>query len=280
MSKMTFLEIFFSVFAFIWGAIWGSFLNVVIYRLPAGISLIKPPSHCPYCKTQIKPWHNVPIFGYMFIGGKCASCKAPVSIRYPLVELVCAAMGLAVWFSVAYNPLVPGLPAALSLFAFRFSLVLALIAITFIDLEHMLIPDVISLPFIVFGLAQNWLFPYQTQVPILDAAIGMGAGAGVVILLILGYKLVTGREGMGFGDAKLLAVLGAYMGWKALPFILMAGSIQGLLYAAGLMLAGSIKGSPWKQALPFGPFLALAGMEWLFFSDTLGRWLWGLFGLG
>ena len=277
---MTFLEIFFTVFAFIFGTVWGSFLNVVIYRLPNGLSLVKPPSSCPKCKQFIKPWHNIPIFGYMIIGGKCASCREPVSIRYPLVELVCAAMSVAVWFSVAYNPLVPGLATALSLYAFRFFLILALIAITFIDLEFMLIPDVLSLPFIAFGLAMNWFFPNQTLVPILDALIGMGAGAGLILALIFGYKLATGKEGMGFGDAKLMAVLGAYLGWKALPFIFLAGSLQGLLYAGGLMIAGNIKGSPWKQALPFGPFLALAGMEWLFFSETLGRWLWGLFGLG
>ncbi len=280
MSKMTLLEIFFSVFSFVWGAVWGSFMNVVIHRLPRGMSLVRPPSHCPHCGTGIKAWHNVPIFGYMIIGGKCAHCRAPVSIRYPLVELVCAAMGLAVWFSVAYNPLVPDLGTALSLFAFRFFLVMALVAITFIDLEFMIIPDVISYPFLAFGLIQNFLFSFQTQVTIIDSLIGAAAGAGAVLALIFGYKLVTGAEGMGLGDAKLMAVLGAFLGWKSLPFIFLAGSFQGLLYAGALMLAGSIKGSPWKQALPFGPFLALAGMEWLFFSDTLGAWLWQLFGLG
>lgn len=279
MSKMTFLEIFFTVFAFVWGAVWGSFLNVVIYRLPMGMSLLRPSSHCPHCKTPIKAWHNVPILGYIFIGGKCASCKAPVSFRYPLIELVCAAMGVAVWFSVAYNPLVPGLPAALALYAFRFFFILALIAITFIDLEFMLILNVISYPFIALGLLQNWLFPLQTQVPLLDSAIGGAAGAGFIALLILVYKFVMKREGMGWGDAKLMAMLGTFLGWKALPFILLAGSLQGLLYAGALALAGNIKGNTWRQPLPFGPFLALAGMEWLFFSDTLGGWLWGLFGL-
>jgi leader peptidase (prepilin peptidase)/N-methyltransferase len=266
-----------AVLAVVWGAVWGSFLNVVIYRLPRGQSVLHPPSHCPGCNARIAWYQNIPVLSYIFLGGRCGRCREAISIRYPLVELTCAALALAVWRHVVYNPYIPSLEAAVLSFVFLFFFVLALTAITFIDLEHLIIPNVISLPSVVVGVAFSAVFGQYHRLSWLDSVVGAAAGALVIALVIGGYYLVTRRQGMGWGDAKLMAMLGAFLGWKSLPFILLAGSAQGIVYALASWPAMKAQGTGLRLArIPFGPFLALAGMEWLFFSDdvnaVLTRW--------
>jgi leader peptidase (prepilin peptidase)/N-methyltransferase len=265
------LEPVIAVLAFVWGAIWGSFANVAIYRLPRGESLVTPPSHCPHCGTRIAWFQNVPLLSYVILGGKCgyAECRQPISIRYPLVELVVAALTLAAWMTVAANPHVPEVSVALGMALFLFGFLLALVIITFIDLEHMIIPDVISIPCVGLGLAYNALFGEYTGVSWLSSLIGALAGAGGIAAVIVGFRLLTGREGMGWGDAKLMAMLGAFLGWPSLFFILLAGSLQGILYAIPWYLTGTRDTGFRRAMIPFGPFLALAGMEWLFFSAQI-----------
>jgi leader peptidase (prepilin peptidase)/N-methyltransferase len=297
-----------AVFAFAWGAIWGSFLNVVIHRLPLGLSLLTPPSHCPACERPIRWYQNIPIASYLALGGRCAGCKAGISVRYPLVELVTAMLSLAAWQAVSYNPFVPSLEIAAGLFAFHFLFVLALVAITFIDLDTMLIPDIISLPMVVVGLFYGFAAGSYFGVTWVDSLIGSAAGAGIIALVILTYLLLTGQEGMGWGDAKLMAFIGAFLGWKAIPFVLLAGSLQGLAYAGlTLALGGTLPEDPddvsladddtpkvhkegpaepapparpvRKLKVPFGPFLSLAALEWLFFSNLLSDLFQALFRL-
>ncbi len=317
-----------AVAAFAWGAIWGSFLNVVIHRLPRQESLLTPPSHCPECQVPIRWYQNIPILSYLALGGRCAGCRTGISVRYPLVELVTAMLTLAVWQAIAYNPLVPSLTIALGLFAFQFLFVAALVAITFIDLDTMLIPDVISLPMIAVGLFYGFAAGQYFNVVWLDSLIGAGAGAGIIALVILAYLLLTGQEGMGWGDAKLMAFIGAFLGWTAIPFVLLVGSLQGLLYAGlTLALGGTLPEDPddveaaeaeareatqragelledlaaageamaagagdgaasappqrpvRKLKVPFGPFLALAALEWLFFSYWIGQFFQDIFRL-
>ena len=273
-------EIIFLVFSFIWGAIWGSFCNVLIHRLPRDESILSPPSHCPSCGKTIRWYQNVPIFSYVFLRGKCASCGVGISTRYPLVELVCATLSVAIWQSVAYDPHIPSVGIALACFIFRFYFILSLVAITFIDLEYMVIPDVISLPAIGVGIAYNAVMSDYSLVPVLDAVIGAAAGGGVIALIIVVYHAITKREGMGWGDSKLLAMLGAFLGYKSLVFVLLAGSLQGLAYVGLLLMSGQkMEDGVRRTAIPFGPFLALGGLEWLLFSDQVQDWFQALFGI-
>ncbi len=306
--------------AFAWGAIWGSFLNVVIHRLPRGESLLTPPSHCPECEAAIRWYQNIPILSYIALGGRCAGCKSGISVRYPLVELVTAMLTLAAWQAIAYNPMVPSITIALGVFAFHFLFVAALVAITFIDLDTMLIPDVISIPMLGVGLLYGFAAGQYFNVLWMDSLIGAAAGAGIITVVILGYLLLTGQEGMGWGDAKLMAFVGAFLGWTAIPFVLLVGSLQGLLYAGlTLALGGTLPEDPddieaaeaeaeaqaaalaespeseesdieepdaaldsrpvRKLKVPFGPFLALAALEWLFFSHWIGQLFQDIFRL-
>jgi len=270
-----------SVFAFVWGAIWGSFLNVVIYRLPRGESILTPPSHCPSCGTRI-PWYlNVPIFSYLVLGGRCASCKAAISVRYPLVELICAMLSLATWHSVVYNPLIPTLALALAVYVCLFAFVLGLVAITFIDLDHMIIPDVITLPAIGVGLVFSFVLGGYVLGSWFEAVIGAVGGAAFVGLINGGYYALTRKPGIGWGDAKLLAMVGAFLGWKSLVFVLLAGSLQGLLYAGISLVSGAMprdeQGGIRKAKIPFGPFLALGAMEWLYFGGWIQKGFFEVF---
>lgn len=274
-------EAILSIFALVWGAIWGSFLTVVIHRVPRHESILTPPSHCPHCGSPIRWYQNIPIISYLLLRGRCACCRAPISIRYPIVELTCAMLSLATWHTAAYNPLVPTLTTALVVFIFLFAFVMALVTITFIDLEHMIIPDVITLPAIAVGVLFNVLLGPLVMVSWVESLVGAVSGAGVIALVNLGYYAVTRRTGMGWGDSKLLAMVGAFLGWKSLMFVLLAASVQGLLYAAITLAAGSLprdaQGGIRKVKIPFGPFLALAAMEWLYFCGWIQRGFFELF---
>ena len=244
MFMMPFDYYFFLVSAFIIGSIVGSFLNVCIYRIPAEKSIVSPPSSCPQCGHRIRWFQNIPIISYLFLGGKCASCKVKISLRYPAIEAL------------------TGLLFVLVLYFFGFSLVTLvywlfvamLVVITFIDLDHQIIPDVISLPGIAVGFVCSFLIPWLSW---LDSLLGIIAGGGVLLSIAWLYALLAKRDGMGGGDIKLLGMLGAFLGWKAVFPIIFISSLVGSVVGIPLML---LQKKDSKFAIPFGPFLALAAM--------------------
>jgi leader peptidase (prepilin peptidase)/N-methyltransferase len=243
------------VFIGLMGAAVGSFLNVCIYRIPEGRSLVYPPSSCPGCGHRIRPYDNIPVLSYLFLKGLCRDCGRKISPRYAAVEALTAAMALLLFQFYG-----------LSLqFAAAFIFVAALIVITFIDLDHGIIPDIITLPGIpVFTLLAVTIM----GVPFLDSIIGTIAGGGIFYLLAIGYELVTKREGMGGGDIKLLAMLGAFFGWKSIYFILLISSLLGALVGVSIMIA---RGKNMKYAVPFGPFLSIAAAAYIFFGQEVWR---------
>jgi leader peptidase (prepilin peptidase) / N-methyltransferase len=246
-------------FSFILGACIGSFLNVCIYRIPAGESIVSPPSRCPRCGAGIRWYQNIPIFSWIALGGKCASCKAGISVRYPLVEALTGGLFTLVffYFGIGWPTLVFWVFMAM------------LVVITFIDLDHQIIPDVISLPGIVIGFFGSFLLPWISWT---DSLYGILLGGGSLFLIATGYELLTKKEGMGGGDVKLLAMLGAFLGWKAVLPIIFVSSLLGTIVGVPLML---IKGADSKLAIPFGPFLASAAVIWLFWG---GDWCPGISG--
>ncbi len=238
-------ELVIQIFIFAAAASIGSFLNVCIYRMPLGISIVSPPSSCPGCGTRLRAWDNVPIFGYIALGGKCRYCKAHISIRYPLVEALTAILALLIY--IKYGPT----PDAIIYFLFS----AALITVSFIDLDHRIIPDSISLPGIIIGFGCSFIL---AEPGYLNSLIGLLVGGGSLLLVAWIYTLITGKDGMGGGDIKLLAMMGAFLGWQAVIFIIFVSSISGAIIGVlALRLMG--KGDA-RTAIPFGPFLALGAL--------------------
>jgi len=248
-------------FAFCLGAAIGSFLNVCIYRIPAGESIVRPASRCPHCGTAIRWYQNIPIFSFLVLGGKCASCRARISPRYPLVEALTGILFAAVLYDFGFHWATP----------VYWVFCASLVAITFIDLDHQIIPDVISLPGIVVGFVCSFAIPWVSW---LDSLIGILVGGGSLFLVALIYEMLTKKEGMGGGDIKLLAMLGAFLGWRAMLPVIFLSSFLGTLVGVPLML---LTGSDRKLAIPFGPFLAASALIWLFRGPQLVRWYLSLF---
>jgi leader peptidase (prepilin peptidase)/N-methyltransferase len=248
------------IFAAMVGASFGSFLNVVIYRLPIGESIVSPPSRCPSCGNQL-PWHdNVPIVGWLLLRGRCRQCRNPISIQYPIVELITAVLFvLVVWLTP------PGL-----LLAKRLLLVCMLIALFGIDLAHQILPNSITLPGILVGLLLSAFTPPGWR----DALIGAVLGAAILYAIAWGYYLWRREEGLGMGDVKMLAMVGAFLGWKAVLVTLVLSSFSGALI--GVALIASQRGSM-KLALPFGTFLALGTLVAMLVGDPLVAWYAGFF---
>ena len=238
------------VFAFLVGAAVGSFLNVVIHRWPLGLSIVGPGSHCPSCRRPI-PWYwNVPLVSWVLLRGKCRWCGASISARYFLVEL-----GTAAWAVASLERFGPGLESA-ACFVFG----AALIAGSVIDLKHKLLPDVITLGAIPFGILmalcpRAWapLWPVSW----ISSLAGVGLGGGMFLLVLTVFKYATGKEGMGLGDVKLMAGIGAALGYQAIPAVIFLASASGI--AAWLALVGLNKADR-NYALPFGPFLSAAAL--------------------
>jgi len=229
--------IFVRVAAFLFGALWGSFFNVAIHRWPRGMSVVTPPSHCPACGKPIRPFRNVPILGWLFLRGKAECCGARISPRYPIVE----ALGGVLCLAIAERLIVlspeetEAIPAALETLAY-FAFAGGLLVATFVDLDFMEIPDEVSLPGAALGLATA---PLRSMPGAADAALGAGGGFLVVqILFVWVYERFTGRRGMGEGDAKLLAMIGAWLGWQGAIFALVAGAMQGMVIALFLIATG------------------------------------------
>jgi leader peptidase (prepilin peptidase)/N-methyltransferase len=246
----------FQLWLFVFGLCIGSFLNVCIHRIPLNASIVKPRSRCPRCEIPISFYDNIPILSYLLLRGRCRGCRVPIGIRYPLVELLTGVLTVCVFKSF-------GLTATGAVY---FLLVMVLIVITFIDIDHRIIPDKISLPGIpVFFIAA--LFLPHISIP--GSLLGIIAGGGSLYLVALGYHLITGQEGMGGGDIKLLAMIGAVVGWQGILFTIFAGSFIGC--AAGLFLMiKNRKGM--KLAIPFGPFLSAGAVIYLFYGPQLITW--------
>ncbi len=263
------------IFAFLFGAIVGSFLNVCIFRIPLGKSLISPSSRCPQCKIAIKAYDNIPILSYFLLGGRCRSCRAPISARYPLVE------GMTALFSV-FLMLKFGLSAS---FFISFILISSLVVVSFIDLDHRIIPDTISLPGIILGLLASFMKPagqndflvrfvFRTvkggiNMATLDSLLGIFIGGGLLYAVAVLFYWVTKKEGMGGGDIKLLAMIGAFLGWTSTVFTIVVSSLIGSIVGVALMVA---KGADSKYAIPFGPFLSMGAVIYLFFGREIIRW--------
>lgn len=246
-------------YASILGLCLGSFLNVVIHRLPLGQSLLRPRSRCPHCGHAIRPWHNLPVLGWLWLRGRCADCRAAIPVRYPLVEL---AGGIVALTAVLAFPTPWHSLAALWLF-------LSLLAVFFIDLEHRIIPDEISLGGTVLGLVlAHWTIGLK------PALAGAAAGAAGLFLVGWFYRRVRGRDGMGFGDVKLAAMLGAFLGLSGLVMTVLFASVLGS--ATGFALIAARRGSG-ATALPFGSFLAPAAVVALLWGPAVWGWYLGFF---
>jgi len=245
-----------SLFALITGMVVGSFLNVCICRMPKGESVVFPPSHCPQCDYRIR-WHdNIPLVSYLLLRGKCRGCGMHISMQYPLVELLNGLLTLALFLRFG--------PTFLFLALFLFCS--ALVVITFIDLEYQIIPDEISLPGIVVGFIFSFFLPGHSW---LNSLLGILLGGGSLLLVAYGYQLLTGKEGMGGGDIKLLAMMGAFLGWKSILFIIFASSLAGSVIGLTMMV---VQKKDSKLAIPFGPYLAFGAVLYIFFGRQIIHW--------
>jgi leader peptidase (prepilin peptidase)/N-methyltransferase len=245
-----------TILAFVFGACIGSFLNVCIHRIPAGRSIVRPGSHCPRCRQAVAGYDNIPLFSYLLLGGRCRHCRTPISLRYPLVELLGGLAAVACLS--AFGPTLHALAA--------FSFVAVLMAVTFIDIDHRIIPDAISLPGIPLFFLASLTVPTMTW---RASILGILAGGGSLLAVAWLYRAVTGRDGMGGGDIKLLAMIGAMVGWQGIVFTLFAASTLGTLVGLVAMIRS---GKGMTLAIPFGPFLALGAVIDLFFGDKLIYW--------
>lgn len=258
---MPFEFYFFLCSAFVLGAIIGSFLNVCIYRIPEGLSVVSPPSSCPKCGHRIRWYENIPILSYLFLLGRCSSCRVKISFRYPAIEALTGILFVLVLYYFGFST------ATLIYWLF----VAALVVITFIDLDHQIIPDVISLPGIPVGFACSFFIPW---LPWLDSLLGILLGGGILFAVAWLYEVLAKREGMGGGDIKLLAMMGAFLGWKAVLPVIFIASLVGTLVGVPVMV---LQKQDSRLAIPFGPFLALAALIYLFWGEQIIYWYLHLF---
>jgi len=267
--------------ALVFGLVIGSFLNVCIARVPAGGSIVSPPSHCPRCKTGIKAYDNIPVISFLLLRAKCRACGEPISWRYPLVELLnglCYAWIIhAFWFN----------GEALILMAFCSSL----IVITFIDLDHQIIPDVITIPGMLLGLAIAPFFMYSLTDPLpfhldriiphagpyvtalINSIIGLILGGGPLLFIGWAWEKLRHVEAMGGGDVKLMAMVGSILGWKGALLTIMLGAIGGSIGGVALMV---FKNHKMEMEMPFGPYLAFGALATAFFGTDIISWYLGL----
>jgi len=247
------MVLWWAIVLFILGAVVGSFLNVCIHRIPREESIVFPSSRCPHCRHAIAWYDNIPLFSYIFLRGRCRNCQEAISGRYFLIEVLTAVMALFTYWKF-------GISLA---FLAAFLFVATLIVITFIDIEHQIIPHEIVLPGIpLFLLAAVFIM----GIPLFDAFLGIMIGIGSLYLIAVYYEQLTGTEGMGGGDVNLMGMLGAFLGWKSLLFVLMTGAFTGA--AVGIIMMIN-KGKTMKYAVPFGPFLSLGAVVYLFWGRAI-----------
>lgn len=279
-------------FTFIFGACVASFLNVVIYRIPNDLSVVKPDSHCPQCKTPIAWYDNIPCVSYLILRGQCRHCQVSFSARYWVLEVLGGLIGLGLWVWISPELQIETIYDSTLQWLFWQGFVFALIALSWIDFEYLIIPDEISLFLLILGVSG---FGLIEQTEMINRAIGAVAGGGFLLLVAgIGY-LMYRREAMGMGDVKLLALIGLFLGWRVLPLVLFLSAIQAIAIVALITLAqkffkldtGFVRTTeqvdahfgeselyahldePSRLAIPFGPFLALAAVEGLIIGDAL-----------
>jgi leader peptidase (prepilin peptidase)/N-methyltransferase len=242
-------------FAGLFGLVIGSFLNVCIFRLPMELSVVTPASRCLRCGHVLGWIENIPVLSYAVLGGRCRQCRAPISIVYPLIELVTAAIfvGAAYQFGLSW------------LLVSRLLLACGLIVLFVIDLQHRILPNVITLPGIVIGV----LFSLVTEPGIVSSLIGAAAGGGVLLAIAETYYRVRHEQGLGMGDVKMLAMIGAFLGWKLMLLTLVLSSFLGSLVGVAMLMSSR---KNLKYALPFGTFLAAATMVSMFVGDAILSW--------
>lgn len=251
----------FTLWAFLLGLIVGSFLNVCIYRLPRGQSVVVPRSYCPGCGRFIRWYDNVPLLSYLWLKGRCRACRKRISFRYPLVEAVTALLSVLVCVKFGWG---------WAYFLYFLLLVAPLVAITFIDLEHKIIPDILSLPGLLGGLVTTAVVSgLSLPSALLHSLWGILAGGGVLFFISWVYERLRRQEGIGGGDIKLAAMLGAFFGWKGIFFILLLGSLLGSVIGLGLLIAR--RQGP-QAGIPFGPFLAASALLYLFLGQEILHW--------
>ncbi|MCF6187244.1 MAG: prepilin peptidase [Desulfobulbaceae bacterium] len=255
------MDTLFSIFTFLFGAVVGSFLNVVIFRLPnQDESIVFPASHCPKCSTPLHWYENIPILSFLVLRGRCRTCSEKISSQYPLVELSMGLLSMALFrhFDLSLD------------FLYYFIFFAALLVIIFIDIRHQIIPDVISLPAIVIGFVGSF---FVSAVSWQQSALGILIGGGILYAIALIYYLLTKRDGMGGGDIKLLAMIGAFLGWQSLLYVVFASSLLGSIIGLGAMLKQQKGG---RTRIPFGPFLSIAAFSWILFQQPILN-LWQLY---
>lgn len=244
------------------GACIGSFLNVCIYRLPSSKSIIDPlRSVCPKCNTVIKNYDNIPLLSYLWLKGRCRRCDFHIPFRYFLIELISGFFAICVFFKFGLTL------EALIYYAF----IASLLVVTFIDIDYQIIPDVITLPGILIYFFASFALPSTTWI---NSIIGILVGGGSLLSVAWGYNLLTGKEGMGGGDIKLLAMIGAIEGWKGVLFTIFSASAVGT-FAGIIVMIQARKGL--KLAVPFGPFLSIGAILYIFFGANIIQWYFGLF---
>jgi leader peptidase (prepilin peptidase)/N-methyltransferase len=247
---------------FLFGLCVGSFLNVCIHRLPRGGSLLRPRSKCPGCEYELSWYDNIPVVSYVFLLGRCRKCHSRINLRYPVVELLTALVFL--WHYQVFD--------LSALMVVRLLFACALIVLFAIDLEHQILPNLITLPGIAAGLVFSLAFPPG----VLDAVIGAAIGGGVLWLIGEAYYRYSGQEGMGGGDVKMLAMVGAFLGWKLVLVTLIVSSFAGSIL--GILLIASRRGNM-KQALPYGTFLAVGALFASLYGERVVDWYTGLYAL-
>ncbi|MBC8133414.1 MAG: prepilin peptidase [Deltaproteobacteria bacterium] len=252
------------VCAGLWGAVWGSFFNVVIARVPRSESIVRPASRCMSCQAPIRAWDNIPVLSYIFLRGRCRQCGFRISARYPLVEALTAALAAAIFWQFTATDGGEAVAVRLGRFAVYFTFASALIVLAFIDLDTKRLPDIITLP----GTLVLYFAAFAAHdVSWKERLIGAAAGYLFVRLIADFYYYVLKREGLGLGDGKLLAMVGAVLGWKALPVVVFAASVVGSAVSIPVLLAtrDRTRGTSLRHVeIPFGPFLALGALIDLF----------------
>jgi leader peptidase (prepilin peptidase)/N-methyltransferase len=248
-------------FACLFGLAWGSFLNVAIARLPMGVSLVSPRSRCPSCGRTVASYDNVPLLSYIFLGGRCRHCRVPISVRYPFVE---ALVGGSSLLSFLRNG--PSLE-----YLFELAFVASMVTLVFIDYDHQILPNSITLPGIVLGLG---LAPFRETITLVEAFSGAALGAGLLFLVSEAYLRLRKIEGLGFGDVKMMGMVGAFLSWKGVLLTLFLGSLSGTLVGV-FVLAG--REASLQTKLPFGTFLGMGAIATVYWGEPLISWYSALF---
>ncbi len=260
---MSFIDWYFTFIVFMFGACLGSFLNVCIYRIPAELSVVKPRSRCPKCLTDLAWKDNIPIFGWIFLRGKCRYCKAPIAVRYPSIELLTAILFVLVWLRFPY-------PESL-LFMPYWLMVFGLVLGTFVDIDEMWLPDRTTIGGMITGGILSFLIPSMHGVEghvagLIQSLIGMAAGFGLFWSISILGRLILKKDAMGFGDVKLMGALGAYLGWESIIFITFVSSLIGAVIGISFIAAGK---KELQSKIPFGPYIALAAVIWVLGGSNL-----------